>query len=146
MLLKPQTADALTIVRAAFSVDNEAIKQKHRKTEDTAMTDIRLDKREIGKEELDMVSGGGPGCNVEKIRDKDMLSLSLEESKYIYYRMYVVRLTKDITETTKIICREFYRFGDHQLLVDFVAKWYPRKVKVQDFELKCKYEQFFYPS
>ena len=101
------------------------------------------DRQKLSLEDLDTVSGGGPGCDVEAIRDKDTYNLSIEERKYMYYRLDVLRHTKTMEECQDIMKREFYRFGIYPLTEAFVAKWYSSKVKVTDIELQLRLDDIF---
>ena len=99
--------------------------------------------QELSLDELDEVSAGGPGCDVEKIRDKDIYSLSIQERKYMYYRLDVLRNTKSMEECQDIMGREFHRFGIPPLTAAFVAKWYSSKVSVENIELQLRLDDVF---
>ena len=81
--------------------------------------------------------------DVEKIRDKDIYSLSIEERKYMYYRLDVLRNTKRMEECQDIMGREFHRFGIPPLTAAFVAKWYSSKVSVSNIELQLRLDDVF---
>ena len=76
----------------------------------------KLKANELTMTDLDQISGGGSGltdAQINKIRDKDIYSLTIEERKYIYYRLRVLRNThgKSLEDCKDICSREFYRFG-----------------------------------
>ena len=103
---------------------------------------------ELTMEDLDQISGGGGGltdAQINKIRDKDIYSLTNEEKKYIYYRLRVLRNThgKSLEECKDICSREFHRFAIRPVVGEFIDIWYPKNIKSEDIEIYLKlYDSF----
>ena len=124
-------------------MDMDAIMKKAKAgeltTEDLDEIKKKMKADELTVDDLDQVSGGGCGLTeseINKIRDKDVYSLTKEEKKYIYYRLRVLRNAqgKSLAECKDICAREFYRFAYRPAVEEFVEIWYPRNIKVTEIE------------